>query len=59
MFQVSLSVSYCYCRMSYVQFCIVSLNNVVDIVTYVWIYLLLLLLLGNTDLPRTGIVTSL
>ena len=44
-------------RMSYVQFCIVSLNNVVDIVTYVWIYLLLLL--GNTDLPRTGIVTSL
>ena len=56
MFQVSLSVSYCYCRMSYVQFCIVSLNNVVDIVTYVWIYLLLL---GNTDLPRTGIVTSL
>ena len=57
MFQVSLSVSYCYCRMSYVQFCIVSLNNVVDIVTYVWIYLLLLL--GNTDLPRTGIVTSL
>ena len=58
MFQVSLSVSYCYCRMSYVQFCIVSLNNVVDIVTYVWIYLLLLLL-GNTDLPRTGIVTSL